>query len=38
MTEDEIAKLIVNAAYQVHIELGPRLLESTYETCLVYEL
>ncbi|TCD29014.1 GxxExxY protein [Pedobacter psychrodurus] len=38
MTEDEIAKLIVNAAYQVHIELGPGLLESAYEACLVYEL
>ena len=38
MTENEIAKLIVNAAYQVHVELGPGLLESAYETCLVYEL
>lgn len=38
MTEDEIAKLIVNAAYQVHVELGPGLLESAYEACLVYEL
>lgn len=38
MTENEIAKLIVNAAYQVHIELGPGLLESAYEACLVYEL
>jgi GxxExxY protein len=38
MTENEIAKLIVNAAYQVHIELGPGLLESAYEACLIYEL
>lgn len=38
MTENEIAKLIVNAAYQVHVELGPGLLESAYEACLVYEL
>ncbi|MBO9673010.1 MAG: GxxExxY protein [Sphingobacteriaceae bacterium] len=38
MTEDEISKLIVNAAYQVHVELGPGLLESAYEACLVYEL
>lgn len=30
MTENEIAKLIVNAAYQVHVELGPGLLESAY--------
>ncbi|CAH0164230.1 hypothetical protein SRABI27_00860 [Pedobacter sp. Bi27] len=38
MTENEIAKLIVNAVYQVHVELGPGLLESAYEACLVYEL
>lgn len=38
MNENEIAKLIVHAAYQVHIELGPGLLESTYEACLLYEL
>jgi len=38
MTENEIAKLIVNAAYQVHVELGPGLLESAYEACLIYEL
>ena len=29
---------IIGAAYQVHSELGPRLLESTYEVCLEYEL
>jgi len=38
MNENEIAKLIVNAIYQVYIELGPGLLESTYEACLIYEL
>jgi GxxExxY protein len=38
MNENEIAKLIVNAAYQVHAELGPGLLESAYEACLTYEL
>lgn len=38
MTENEIAKIIVNAAYKVHVELGPGLLESAYEACLVYEL
>ncbi|WP_426330212.1 GxxExxY protein [Pedobacter sp. R-06] len=26
------------AAYQVHVELGPGLLESAYEACLIYEL
>lgn len=38
MSEDEIAKIIVNAAYQVHVELGPGLLESAYEACLIFEL
>lgn len=38
MNEEQIAKAIVNAAYRVHIELGPGLLESAYETCLIYEL
>ncbi|TAN13710.1 MAG: GxxExxY protein [Chitinophagaceae bacterium] len=38
MTENEIASRIVNAAYNVHSELGPGLLESTYEACLSYEL
>lgn len=38
MNEEEIVKAVVNAAYRVHVELGPGLLESTYETCLIYEL
>lgn len=38
MTEDKIATIIVQAAYNVHIQLGPGLLESAYEACLVFEL
>lgn len=35
---EEIGKQIVDAAYQVHKELGPGLLESAYERCLILEL
>ena len=38
MTENEIGKIVVNCAYQVHKELGLGLFESTYEACLLYEL
>lgn len=38
-TETErLATIIVDSAYKVHSCLGPGLLESVYETCLVYEL
>ena len=38
MTENEVAKRIVDAAYRVHTSLGPGLLESAYEAVLAYEL
>ena len=38
MTENDVAKEIVDAAYQIHTGLGPGLLESAYETALAYEL
>jgi GxxExxY protein len=38
MTENEIAKIGVNAAYHIHVKLGPGLLESVYESVLAYEL
>jgi GxxExxY protein len=33
-----LAKLVVDAVFAVHMELGPGLLESAYEACLSYEL
>lgn len=33
-----ITRAIIDAAIAVHRELGPGLLESTYEACLAYEL
>lgn len=38
MTENELSKIIVNTAYQIHYELGPGLLESVYEEIMFYEL
>lgn len=38
MNENEIAKIVVDAAIAVHRELGPGLLESVYEVILAYEL
>jgi GxxExxY protein len=35
---EEIVKIIIDSAYQVHTTLGPGLLESVYETCLAHEL
>ncbi len=34
MKQNEITHNILNAAYKVHTELGPGLLESAYENCL----
>ena len=38
MTENEIAKVVVDAAYRVHVTLGPGLLESVYELALSHEM
>jgi GxxExxY protein len=38
MNREEIFKKVLDAAFRVHTELGPGLLESTYEECLCYEL
>jgi GxxExxY protein len=37
-TENEIAKMVLDAAFKVHTNLGPGLLESVYEAVLAYEL
>ncbi len=38
MTENELSKIVFDAALKVHQNLGPGLLESAYEECLFYEL
>ena len=41
MDEDglnRLSKAVLDAAFAVHNELGPGLLESTYKACLAYEL
>jgi GxxExxY protein len=38
MDENEIGTLTIGAAIRVHQALGPGLLESAYEACLVHEL
>lgn len=35
---EAIGKKMLDAAYTVHTDLGPGLLESVYEACLAYEL
>ena len=38
MTENEIARTVVDATYKIHKTLGPGLFESVYETALEFEL
>ena len=38
MTENELAKIIVDCSYKIHTTLGSGLLESVYEELLSYEL
>lgn len=35
---DKLAKIVVDSAYKVHTALGPGLLESVYEKCMLHEL
>ena len=36
--EEQTGKIIVNAAFKIHKELGPGLLEKVYEVCMAHEL
>jgi GxxExxY protein len=36
--EEALGKAVVNAAYKVHTELGPGLLEKVYESCMAHVL
>jgi len=38
MTENELSKIIIGCAIEVHKHLRPGLLESAYQECLLYEL
>ena len=38
MSENELAKIVVSVAYDIHSRLGPGLFESVYETIMEYEL
>lgn len=38
MTENEIAKIVVDCCFKIHTTLGPGLFESVYERALIYEL
>jgi GxxExxY protein len=38
MLFEDLTKIIIGCAIDVHKELGPGLLESAYEECLYYEL
>lgn len=38
MTENEIARIVVDCSFTIHLGLGPGLFESVYEEVLAYEL
>src|ERR1041385_8795197 len=38
MTENQIATIVIDAAYKIHQTLGPGLFESVYEAALEFEM
>ena len=38
MTENEISKKVIGLAIEIHIALGPGLLESTYKECMFFKI
>jgi len=38
VTENEISKVVVDVAFQIHTSLGPGLLESVYQKVMMHEL
>ena len=38
LLDEELTRQIIGAAIEVHRQLGPGMLESTYEACLCHEL
>jgi len=38
MNENELSKIVLDAAFRIHTKLGPGLLESAYEAIMAYEL
>ena len=38
MNENEISRVILDAAFRLHSAVGPGLLEKAYDACLAYEL
>lgn len=38
MTENELSKIVLDVAFDIHKKLGPGLLESVYEEIMNYEL
>ena len=38
MTDNEIARIVVDACFRIHMSLGPGLFESAYERIRAYEL